>query len=106
MTAIDWESKPEPWRSVGLKFSMDVARIMAGYITPIAERRPPPLFRAGQRMADYRRARGMTLRQLGEVSGYNAGMLSEFERACRNPTKSQRADIAQSLGVDVEDIWW
>lgn len=95
----------DDWREMRARFREDCQRIMKGYVTP-PERPDAPFVRAGRRMADYRRARGLSLRALEKVSGYSHSILSEFELAHRSPTKVQRENIAQALGVEVDDIWW
>ena len=86
-----------------LNLRADCERIMAGYVVP-----PEPrdlLVEAGRRMADLRRAEGLTQHALGEITGYDQSLLSRFERGVRTPTTAQRRDIAQALGAEVTDIW-
>jgi transcriptional regulator with XRE-family HTH domain len=70
---------------------------------------PRPVFHvddpvaAGRRIRDLRRQRGLSLRQIAGP-GCSPGYLSRVERGQRVPSVSVMADLAEKLGVTLEDL--
>lgn len=101
---------PEPWRTTRLRLRGDCARIMAGWVPPDPETVSRWVV-AGQRMADIRRAKGFTQETLAQKTGYSRATINGAERGCygtrpgSGPGSQTQRDIAQALGVAVEDIW-
>jgi len=65
---------------------------------------PELLSLIGRRIADARRARGMTQAALGEAIGIEPVTLSRYEAGARGPSISTIASVADVLGVDVGDL--
>lgn len=105
MTAIDWESKPEPWRSIGIEFAAECKAIMAGYVPTVAPRPPPDRWIDGQRLEAARRKKGLSQKSLGAKAGYSREAIGHYERGEHKAPPQARNDIAEALGVRVEDIW-
>ena len=104
MSAVDWEAKPEPWRSMGREFAAQAARIMKGYVPPPSVDREKTF--PGYRLADIRRTRGMTQAQLADRCGYDRSLILYIENGhTKNPRPATKRDIAGALGVAVTDIW-
>jgi transcriptional regulator with XRE-family HTH domain len=55
----------------------------------------------GRRLRALRQARGMTLAELAEETGFTAGYLSQIENGQAVPALSALADIAAALGADI-----
>jgi transcriptional regulator with XRE-family HTH domain len=55
----------------------------------------------GRRLRALRRARGMTLAEVAEETGFTAGYLSQIETGVAVPALSALADIAAALGADI-----
>jgi transcriptional regulator with XRE-family HTH domain len=55
----------------------------------------------GRRLRALRRARGMTLAEVAEATGFTPGYLSQIETGVAVPALSALADVAGSLGADV-----
>ena len=55
----------------------------------------------GRRLRALRRARGMTLAQVAEETGFTTGYLSQIENGAAVPALSALADMAAALGADV-----
>lgn len=51
-----------------------------------------------------RARRGLSLKELGELSGVNCGMISQYERGFYKPHAVTLAKLAKALGCDVADI--
>jgi DNA-binding XRE family transcriptional regulator len=100
---IDWDLKPEPWRSVGRESVAVYRRVAAGMPTQrevVAAQQP------GHLLADYRRGRGWSQKMLADLVGCTVQQISEIERGIvRNPRWQLRHHIATELGVAVTDIW-
>ena len=62
---------------------------------------PDLLALIGRRIADARRARGMTQAALGEAIGIEPVTLSRYEAGARGPSISTIASVADVLGVNV-----
>lgn len=109
MTAIDWASKPEPWRSIGCDFAEEVAAIV-GDRSVLAEQ-VDRFFRRKvknpdrQRLAEARHAAGMSREALARASGISPTSVGDIEFGTYNATPERRARIAAALGVEVSDIW-
>jgi XRE family transcriptional regulator, regulator of sulfur utilization len=61
--------------------------------------RAPAAARAGARIRDLRRARGMSLSALAAAAGIGKGSLSELETGSRNPTLDTLYAVAGPLGI-------
>jgi transcriptional regulator with XRE-family HTH domain len=64
--------------------------------------RPAEIF--GERIRNWRNARGVSLRELAERSGVSAPMLSQVERGETSPTLAVLFRIAGGLGVEVGQL--
>jgi len=58
----------------------------------------------GRRIRDTRKARGMTLQQLAEVSGISSSMLSLVERGLASPSIGSLIVIADALNETMSDL--
>jgi transcriptional regulator with XRE-family HTH domain len=54
----------------------------------------------GERVRQLRKARGLTLKDLGAAAGLSHGFLSQLERGQAQPSLSTLDDIAAALGID------
>ena len=59
----------------------------------------------GQRLRDLRKARGLTLAQLGQQVGFSASYLSQIERGTTMPSLPKLATLARALAVEVRDLF-
>lgn len=55
----------------------------------------------GEKLKQVRNAKGMTLKELGDIAGLSAGYLSQLERGKSSIGMSQLGKLANCLGVDV-----
>ena len=104
LSVVDWDAKPEPWRSIGKMWAAKVRGILADYVMPEipVRQRPGP----GDRLRDLRRGRGLTQLALAQRAGYADTHISAIETGrIKQPRISMRRDIAQALGVTVKEIW-
>jgi len=60
--------------------------------------------RLGERVKELRRARGLTLDGLAELSGVSRAMISKLERGEKNPTLVVAAKLAEGLGVTLSRV--
>ncbi|HEX5848062.1 MAG TPA: XRE family transcriptional regulator [Rubrobacter sp.] len=60
--------------------------------------------RLGGRVRELRRARGLTLDRLAELSGVSRAMISKLERGEKNPTLVVAARLAEGLGVTLSRL--
>lgn len=60
--------------------------------------------RLGVRVKELRRARGLTLDGLSEVSGVSRAMISKLERGEKSPTLVVAAKLAEGLGVSLSQL--
>lgn len=60
----------------------------------------------GERLKNIRAQKGVTQLELAEKSGISANYLSNIERGLANPTISTLIGLANSLEVDVGDIFY
>jgi len=59
----------------------------------------------GERLAELREQRALTLRDLEEASGVGADAISKIENGHRKPRPSTLRKLARALGVEVEDFF-
>jgi transcriptional regulator with XRE-family HTH domain len=59
----------------------------------------------GERLAELREQKALTLRDLEEVSGVGADAISKIENGHRKPRPSTLRKLARALGVEVEDFF-
>ena len=62
-------------------------------------------FSLGKRIADLRRARGLTAEQLGKLVGVSSFAISKWENGHTVPRMRLIPKIARALGVRVEELW-
>lgn len=111
MSIIDWNAKPEPWRTIGKRFCIDLLA-MAGGATPAPPSDNPTRVPhvadvsdgPGRRVQDLRLALRLTQAQLARRANVSAGSISNAERGGM-PSKLMRAAIASALNVRDRDIW-
>jgi len=60
---------------------------------------------AGQNVQAWRERRGLTLRQLGKLSGVSPNTIDRLERGSSDQSFIIRASIANSLGVPMCQLW-
>src|SRR3712207_1363084 len=61
-------------------------------------------WRLGGRVRELRRARGLTLEELAELSGVSRAMISKLERGEKNPTLVVAAKLAEGLEVSLSQL--
>jgi DNA-binding XRE family transcriptional regulator len=97
MSVVDWENKPEPWRSIGLSFVADLRRIVKtapGQI--VAQERlktldPDPALTRGQQMRALREQRKWSQSKLARYAGLNIQTIIRLENGTRaNPTTLEK----------------
>jgi transcriptional regulator with XRE-family HTH domain len=59
----------------------------------------------GERLAELRERKALTLRDLEEASGVGADAISKIENGHRKPRPSTLRKLARALGVEVEDFY-
>ena len=59
----------------------------------------------GERLAELREQKALTLRDLEEISGVGADAISKIENGHRKPRPSTLRKLARALGVEVEDFF-
>lgn len=59
----------------------------------------------GVRIREFRKLRGMSLRNLGEATQTSSGFLSQLERGATNASVSTLRRISESLGLTVADLF-
>lgn len=59
----------------------------------------------GRNLADLRAARGLSLRELADLTGYTSSYLSQIERGDSVPSLSGLATVAASLGVEMATLF-
>lgn len=100
MSVIDWEAKPEPWRSMGLDFCRELGMVAT---------RDPQKPKFSGSAAAIRRLRGRngwTQDNLAEAAKCVRITIHRLETGqVRNPGARLKVTIAAALGVTVEDIW-
>lgn len=63
------------------------------------------LQRVGRNLADLRSARGLSLRDLAELTGYTSSYLSQIERGESVPSLSGLATVAAALGTEMASLF-
>ena len=58
----------------------------------------------GRNFSRIRREKGLTQEQIEELSGFSQQYLSGLERGKRNPTILSLYELAQALGVSLDDL--
>lgn len=61
--------------------------------------------RLGRRIAELRKARGLTQQALAEKTGYSVEFVSLVERGINAPSVSGCANVADALGVSVAELF-
>jgi transcriptional regulator with XRE-family HTH domain len=111
MTAIDWASKPEPWRSVGLAFCEELAAERVRFVNPAMLREPeaPKPLREGtpegDRLRDARNKAGLPLRVVAAACGVSITTVSDWELGKFVTRPMYRPHLCAALGVVQSDIW-
>jgi HTH-type transcriptional regulator, competence development regulator len=59
----------------------------------------------GERLADLREQKALTLRDLEEASGVGADAISKIENGHRKPRPSTLRKLARALGIEVEEFF-
>ncbi|MEM9132699.1 MAG: XRE family transcriptional regulator [Actinomycetota bacterium] len=59
----------------------------------------------GRNLAELRASRGLSLRELGELTGYTSSYLSQVERGDSVPSLSGLATMAAALGVEMVSLF-
>jgi transcriptional regulator with XRE-family HTH domain len=59
----------------------------------------------GERIAELRKANGLTQEQLAEKAGYSVEFISLVERGLNAPSVAGLAKIAKALKVEVKDLF-
>lgn len=118
--AVDWNSKPEPWRTIGLRFRAEMrGEPFTPFIRPSIIPTPPPVTARSRRLATVRdddttpRARLIRLRgaqnwsqsDLAKASGLGIAAVFKAEQADSKVIPAIQAHIAAAFGVLIEDIW-
>lgn len=89
MSVVDWSAKPEPWRSVGMRFVKDCKAIMAGEVVSPPER--PALHRSLSEAAS-RRLSEIMIRRMNDPKYNPLAALNKPQR--RLYKKLRRSGIA------------
>ena len=63
------------------------------------------LYRLGQTLTNYRKAKGMTIRQFAEESGISTSLISQIERGQANPTLSVLELLAKAFNVPLYTLF-
>lgn len=79
----------------------DAAQLAQTGIIHVTQRNTPNL---GAAMKQRRKALGLNLSQLAELSKVSRSMLSEIERGNANPTFTTLWNITQALGVSIDEL--
>lgn len=111
MSVINWNAKPEPWRTIGKRFCIDLLAMAAGAAPsppPDNPSRGPRITDAeegpGRRLQDLRFALHFTQLQLARRANVSGSTINHAEGG-RIPSKVVRVSIAQALNVKERDIW-
>ena len=59
----------------------------------------------GQRVRDYRNAKGYSIEELAHIADMNAVHLASLERGEKNITLSTLAKVSKALGVPLSDVF-
>ncbi len=60
-----------------------------------------PSVQYGQEIRDLRKAKGLTLPRMAQLTGYSTGFLSQVERGLSSPNVEALHRIAEALGVTI-----
>lgn len=86
----------------------DAARVAGGWTVAPAEapdRTPDPLARAiGRAIADHRRARGMTQRDLARAVGCGPSAIARWEAGTRTPQLARLVAVARALDCSIDRL--
>lgn len=109
MSVVDWDSKPEPWRSLGKNW--------AEYCRFLAEGKPKPIKLAplthqpgqweltkerkgfGERLTNRRRSIGLSQDALAEKIGVRGGTICSWEIGLKHPQQRRLLQLSRVLGV-------
>ena len=58
----------------------------------------------GRRLAELRKAHGLTQREFGKLIGLSQSMVVYYERRAKNPTAEFLAKAADALGISVDEL--
>ena len=58
----------------------------------------------GEKISKFRRERGMTIKEMAQMTGLSSALLSQLERNIGNPTLSALSAIAHTLNVPLSDL--
>ena len=58
----------------------------------------------GEKMADYRRKNGLTLREFSQQTNLSTALLSQLERNIGNPTLGILSALAEAMGMTVSEL--
>lgn len=92
MTVIDWSERPEPWRTIGGKFSAKLPALCGDPIPP-----PPPRQVLVGLIAQRRKKLGLKQRELGLRAGCSQSEISAYEKGRVVPSKAMRERLAAIL---------
>ncbi|MCT8975333.1 helix-turn-helix domain-containing protein [Clostridium sp. CX1] len=59
----------------------------------------------GRKIIEYRRSKGLTIRDFSELTGLSASLLSQLERDMANPTLSVLQSIADTLQIPLSSLF-
>jgi len=58
----------------------------------------------GRRLAELRKAHGLTQREFGKLIGLSQSMVVYYERRAKNPTAEFLGKAAEALGITVDEL--
>ena len=64
----------------------------------------PMLWSVGQKLANYRAAHDVTIKEMALRTGLSTSLLSQLERGIGNPTISVLAALAEGMGISMADL--
>ncbi|PLX42988.1 MAG: hypothetical protein C0608_00820 [Deltaproteobacteria bacterium] len=59
----------------------------------------------GEKIKEVREAKGLTLQELAEKSGYTSALVNQIENHLESPPLGALGKIAHALGVDIGELW-
>ena len=107
MSVVDWENKPEPWRSIGLSFVADLRRIVKtapGQL--VAHERlktldPDPALTRGQQMRTLREQRQWAVAKLARHAGLSVETVANLEIDRRRPHHGTLEKLSRVFDLDL-----
>ena len=60
--------------------------------------------RIGEKISEYRRKNGLTLRDFAKQTNLSTALLSQLERSIGNPTLSILSTLAEAMGISVSEL--